>query len=370
MKLKLSSLLLLFWLIPSYGQQLIKPGALWLDTQGKPINAHGGGILNHEGTYYWYGEHRAPKGGAKETAVNCYSSTNLHDWKYEGRAISTVDEQNHPLTHGSIIERPKVIYNQETKKFVLYFHHELKGKGYGAAHHAVAISDKPTGPFELIRSGRVNANHWPMNLDSKFKEKVWKSESIEKWWTPNWYKAVEEGLFVQRDLENGQMARDCTLYVDDNGKAYHIYSAEENLTLHIAELSDDYLSHTGKYIRIAPGGHNEAPALFKHKGTYYMITSGCTGWDPNPARLLVAKDIMGPWKELANPCKGELAELTFKSQGTYILPIQGENGAYIFMADRWNKHDLYDSRYIWLPIQFEDGLPTLRWREEWSIEAW
>ena len=26
------------------------------DTDGNPINAHGGGILYHEGTYYWYGE--------------------------------------------------------------------------------------------------------------------------------------------------------------------------------------------------------------------------------------------------------------------------------------------------------------------------
>lgn len=43
-----------------------------------------------------------------------------------------------------------------------------------------------------------------------------------------------------------------TLFVDDDGTAYHIYSSEENLTLHIAELSDDYLSHTGKYIRIFP----------------------------------------------------------------------------------------------------------------------
>lgn len=77
-----------------------------------------------------------------------------------------------------------------------------------------------------------------------------------------------------------------TLFVDDDGKAYHIYSSEDNLTLQIAELADDYLSHTGKYIRIFPGGHNEAPAIFKKEGTYWMITSGCTGWDPNKARLL------------------------------------------------------------------------------------
>src|SRR5882724_2706547 len=32
------------------------PGQAWNDTDGKPINAHGGGVLFHDGVYYWYGE--------------------------------------------------------------------------------------------------------------------------------------------------------------------------------------------------------------------------------------------------------------------------------------------------------------------------
>ena len=81
--------------------------------------------------------------------------------------------------------------------------------------------------------------------------------------TPEVYEAIAKGMFVKRDLKDGQMSRDMTLFVDDDGKAYHIYSSEENLTLHIAELTDDYLQHSGRYIRIFHGGHNEAPALFK-----------------------------------------------------------------------------------------------------------
>lgn len=36
------------------------PGRVWLDTEGNPIQAHGGGILYDErsGTYYWYGEYK------------------------------------------------------------------------------------------------------------------------------------------------------------------------------------------------------------------------------------------------------------------------------------------------------------------------
>ena len=65
-------------------------------------------------------------------------------------------------------------------------------------------------------------------------------------------------------MEGGQMSRDMTLFVDDDGKGYHIYSSEDNLTLQIAELSDDYLGHTGRYIRIFPVDIMK-PLLFSRK---------------------------------------------------------------------------------------------------------
>jgi beta-xylosidase len=139
------------------------------------------------------------------------------------------------------------------------------------------------------------------------------------------------------------------------------------LTIHIAELSDDYLSFTGKYAMMEPMGHNEAPAVFKHKGKYYMIASGCTGWDPNAARSFVAESIWGPWKALGNPCIGEKAELTFESQSTYILPVNGKKDAFIFMADRWRPQNPIDGRYIWLPIQFKDDRLVLEWLDKWDL---
>ena len=38
----------------------IYSGEIWPDNQGVHINAHGGGMLYHEGTYYWYGEKTRP----------------------------------------------------------------------------------------------------------------------------------------------------------------------------------------------------------------------------------------------------------------------------------------------------------------------
>ncbi|OPZ95392.1 MAG: Glycosyl hydrolases family 43 [Bacteroidetes bacterium ADurb.Bin416] len=132
-------------------------------------------------------------------------------------------------------------------------------------------------------------------------------------------------------------------------------------------MSDDYLSHTGHYVRVAPAGHNEAPAIFKKGDTYYMITSGCTGWDPNAARLFTAKHIMGPWTQHPNPWKGDQADISFDSQSTFIFKVVGRKDTWVFMADRWRPRKPSDGRYIWVPIEFEQGLPVLRWKDEWSL---
>ena len=304
--------------------QMIASGEQWIDNNGNPINAHGGGLLYHDNRYYWYGEHRPIKGFTTEVGVTCYSSTDLCNWQYEGVALPVVTDESlmSNIEKGCIMERPKVIYNNNTGQFVMWFHLELKGQGYSAAHAAVAVSDTPQGPFQFLNSGRVNAGIYPDNMTKKERKKKISTDKYKEWWTQEWYSALEEGLFLKRDLKGGQMSRDMTLYVDDDGTAYHIYSSEENLTLHIAELCEDYTSHTGKYIRIFPGGHNEAPAIFKHNDIYWLITSGCTGWKPNEARLFSANSLWGPWQQHDNPCIGENGNVTFGGQSTFIVPIQ------------------------------------------------
>lgn len=175
-------------------------------------------------------------------------------------------------------------------------------------------------------------------------------------------------LALLRDFEVGQMARDMTLFVDDDGKAYHIHASENNSTLHISALTDDFTGFTGRYARVLPGLRNEAPTIIKREGKYIMITSGLTGWKPNAAKLSTADHIFGPWTSHPNPCRGAQAELTFESQSTYILPVAGQEDQYLFMADRWRPKNPIDGRYIWLPIVFEKGLPVLRWQEEWSLD--
>jgi len=349
-----------------FSQQNICSGEVWPDNNGRHINAHGGGMLFHEGKYYWYGEHKDEKTNAALVGVSCYSSVDFVNWKDEGTALKVTDESGHDIERGCIIERPKVLYNSQTKKFIMWFHLELKGQGYNAARAALAISESPTGPFVYQHAYRPNKQKWPLSFSKTQKKRIDSEQVAAKAWTEEWKKAVSDGLFVRRDFEGGQMSRDMTLFQDDDGKAYHIFASEENLTLQIAELSDDFCSHTGKYIRVAPGGHNEAPTIFKHKGIYWMITSGCTGWAPNEARMFRAKSIWGPWKQLPNPCVGKDAELTFQSQGTFIQKIHNKADFYVFMADRWTPKTPSDGRYIWLPISFENEVPVIKWRDSWQ----
>lgn len=346
-----------------------KPGEIWPDNNGVHINAHGGGFLFYEGTYYWFGEHKVEgrRGNSARVGVHCYSSNDLYNWKDEGIAMKVIEDPDSPITIGCVIERPKVIFNKKTGKFVMWFHLELKGKGYSAAQTGVAIADNPTGPYTFLKALNPNAGVWPVGYPDELKAKTF--PDTLKGWTDEWLQAVKDGMFVHRDFERGQMARDMTLYIDDDGKAYHIHASEENLTLHISELNDDYTDFTGKYIRVYPTGHNEAPSIFKRNGKYYMITSGCTGWDPNAARLLVSDAVMGNWEYIDNPCVGDDKDLTFHSQSTFILPVEGKKDAFIFMADRWKPQNAIDGRYIWLPIQFRDnGLPYLEWIDEWDLD--
>ena len=307
-------------------------GAEWLDTSGNPVNAHGAGMLYHNGKYYLYGEYKKgetilPEWATWEcyrtdvTGVSCYSSPDIVNWTFEGIVLPAVkDDPSHDLHPSKVLERPKVVYNAKTGKFVMWAH--VESADYGKAAAGVAVSDSPTGPFRYLGSFRPN----------------------------------------------NAMSRDQTVFVDDDGKAYQFASSENNQTLYINELTDDYLRPTGRFTRNFIGASREAPAVFKKDGKYYILSSGCTGWDPNKAELAVADSIMGPWTVIGDPCTGKDADKTFYAQSTYVQPVYGKKNLYVAMFDRWNKKDLENSRYVWLPMSFENGKITIPWREKWSMD--
>jgi len=194
---------------------------------------------------------------------------------------------------------------------------------YDYAAVGVAISDNPTGPFKYLRSFRPN------NCDS----------------------------------------RDMTVFKDDDGEAYLFYSSEMNKTMHITPLSEDYLGVGDHFSQVFVGQSREAPAVFKHKMKYCMITSGCTGWEANEAQYAVAESIYGPWTVKGSLCTGENSARTFGTQGTYVFPIIGKQDACIFMADLWKKQDLRESRYIWLPVRFKGDSISVGWMGKWNLSV-
>lgn len=349
-----------------------RPGKEWKDSNGEQINAHAGGILVHNGKYYWYGqimvEGASPYGSNAQVGMSCYVSSDLYHWENKGVALKVFNDSLHFLAKGCKIERPKVIYNAKTRKFVMWFHHDILGQGHRNALTGVAVSNDAVGPFTLIKVFRPNANYWPINVEDCHKEFP-KPTALREYSGGSLPAHPDTLNILGRDFHRGQMSRDMTLFVDDDGKAYHIYASEENSTLHISELSDDYLSFSGKYARVFVNRFMEAPTMFKKDGKYYMINSGCTGWAPNAGRSAVASSVWGPWQELGNPFIGKDAEISFNSQGTYVLKIPGKNNAFIFIGDRWTPSNAVNASYIWLPVQFEDGRPVLKWLDKWDLSV-
>lgn len=226
----------------------IENGVPWTDTDGNPIHAHGGGFLKVGEYYYWFGENRHGR-----RKVSCYRSKDLKTWEFRGDVLTldsrfepvyyrtdpllepVVDGEKPPL--GATIERPKVLYNEETGLYVMWMHWE-NGRDYHEARCAVATSPTVDGEY------------------------------------------VYHGSF--RPI--GHMSRDCTLFQDDDGTAYLISAARDNADLHIYRLSDDYLSIDEHVKTLWPGQYREAPAMIKREGIYFLVTSGCTGWTPNQAK--------------------------------------------------------------------------------------
>ncbi len=390
------------------------PGKVLLDNNGRHVNAHGAGVIYDNGRYYLFGEHKVcgNLGNKAVVGVHCYSSADLYNWKDEGISLKMDKKAGSDIIIGTVLERPKVVFNKKTGKYVMWMHLEFrKGKtaastdfdviakesnDYKTARCGVAVADKITGPYEYIGSFRPNPKKYPVGEEAVLKQSRAKMEKeLPNWRTANFRPDSKTSKYYGHkfliDFDGGQMARDMTVFVDDDDKAYLVCASEENATIHINELTDDYLGFTGKFKRVHPDMYNEAPAIFKKGGKYFMFSSHCTGWAPNPFRVSVADSMMGEWKYLGDRTRGlnasesnyrirtklnEQAKIdnvpqqtadTFKTQSTAVIKVEGRKDAFIYLGDRWTPRDALDGRYVFLPVEWEDGLPVIRWYNEWDL---
>jgi beta-xylosidase len=317
-------------------QTNFKPAQVWLDTNGTPINAHGGGVLFYEDKYYWYGEHKLEGKSEAQFAdggIHCYSSTDLINWQDEGLVLSV--EYTNPksdIAYGCILERPKVVFNEKNKQFVAYFKLYLAGVGYVTSNVGVAVADKPTGPFVLHHK------------------------------------------FHGADSPNG--SGDFSMFKDEDGSLYHLTVRKPDKAFVIGKMDSDYYYPESKYT-ICKGieAHTEAPALLKRNGLYHLLGSGSTGWKPNTARYYTAENILGEWTNQGVPCSGYNpidklgVDKNFGSQSAYIVPIQGKKDSFIAMFDIWQPENPISGRYIWLPIDFQNNKIEITWRDSWNLNV-
>ncbi len=294
----------------------ISNGGFWNDTTSKRIEAHGGGFIQVGDTWYWAGEDKSMNSG-NFFAVNIYASKDLVTWQFRN-AIITRQTSTELAAADRIIERPKIVYNDSTQLYVMWLH-------WDGANYATAQAGVFTCP-------------------------------------------TVDGNYTQKShfQPNSNMARDDSLFKDDDGKAYFMAAANNNQDMIIYQLSDDYLTVKSQVVTVFAGKQREAPAMFKQGGRYYLITSAATGWDSNQAQYASATSIAGPWSGLTNLGDGT----TYDTQSAFVIPYVGsQTTTYIFAGDRWQDPDLVSSKYIWIPIQISGTALTLNDYNEWQLDV-
>ena len=317
------------------GSSALRLGLNWLDEEGNHINAHGGCVLYDKGTYYWFGENYRTTGAVKSNGIVCYSSKDLYNWKKEGMAYecptAPLRDDYQDMNYGRTLERPKVMYCPNTNQYVMWVHWE-NGSGYAASRVAILYSDKITGPYTFVKTIRPRGDEQPSG------------------------------------------SRDQTLLFDpDYNVAYHFGSAEENMTMHVTLLTNDFLDLSETWQRIFIKKQYEAPAVIKYHGRFIAITSGCTGWNPNPAHNSYSELPLSGWVDLGNPCVDGNYATSYNTQGNYIFEVPEKYNAYIYMADRWKGGDYFtdanvgESWHIWLPIDMRTGYPILHFYPKWDL---
>lgn len=293
----------------------IIPAGNWTDSSGNSLQAHGAGIIQVDQTYYWFGENRTQNNWLF-AAISCYSSTDLVHWTFRQNVLTL--QKSGDLGPNRVAERPKVMYNASTHTYVMYLH--IDNSNYSEAKVGVATSKTIDGNYTYVGSYNPRGNE----------------------------------------------SRDMTVFQDTDGSAYLIYATKNNYALNIDKLSSDYLNDVGSIYTF--NIRWEAPGIFKSNGRYYLICSSPTGWAPNPNVYVSATSLSGPWTSPASLAPN--SPNTYDSQDTYILPVTGSRGTtYIYMGDRWDPKALGNSRYLWLPLDFNGPDVSLPDYAAWTINT-
>ena len=132
--------------------QSIRPGKKWLDTEGKPIQAHGFSVFYDEKNeqFVWYGENKEKtdgKGTIWHWGVRCYVSKDLYNWEDKGLLIPpTPDDLSSPLHPTYCMDRPHILYCKKTGKYVAWL--KIMQSGHNQSM-CILTADDFMGPYTV-----------------------------------------------------------------------------------------------------------------------------------------------------------------------------------------------------------------------------
>jgi len=310
------------------------PGIAFKDTDGKPVNAHGGGIIQVCDTFYLHGEYfLSTTTDNNFNGFSMYSSKDLSTWKNEG--IILPQQPSGELGPNRKGERPHIIKCPSTGEFVLYA-------------HAADTSYQMDKEVVYATSPTVNGQYS--------------------------YKGPLKNA-------NGDTAAHSDMSaLTDGNNAYVITESGWVYTL----ASDCHSWTTAKSYSAVNGttGGIEAPTVFKAGNTFYWIGSDKTGWRANDDFYSTAPAMTGPWTY-----QGYLApegKKTWMTQSTWVVPVMGSQGTvYVYWGDHWygnqdttapGKHNDM-ATYVFQPLVFTGtniGLPTYQvtWKLDVGAGTW
>ena len=308
----------------------INPDSVTRDISGAPVHANCGDIVKApDGYYYWFGEdqrkyifpEKAPHciWFAQFENISCYRSQDLKHWEFRNNCLTRQPAGD--LGPNRLVERPKVVWNAKSKKWVMLCHFE--NDQFDENTIGIATCDTIDGNYTYVKKFAPRGNH---SFD---------------------FGAYQEG-------------EECyILYSKDNG------------TLTIDRLTPDYMDVAENMSTAGTSG--EAPTMTKKDGVYFFLYSQVTGWAPNANKYRTATSLRGPWSEARDLVPGSTN--TWGSQVFHVITLEGgsvnkTSPGYIYVGDRYDLSDFSKSTTLWLPLAFSgSNQVSLPWTNSWSVNC-
>ncbi len=294
------------------GRQVLR-----LNNIGAALDAHDGEIALFDGVYYLYGTSYGcgfewGNKNAPFCGFRCYTSKDMIHWTDKGPLFDARTKIWQTRCDGSTYGcfRPHVIYNKKTRKYVLWINVYDNVSGY-----RVLVANNPAGPYTEVAEPRLAVN----------------------------------ASAPAKGLNNG----DHDTFVDDDGTAWLAYTDwRKNGSIVIEQLSEDYLTGSGKVATGVTDSLTEAPGLFKRNGIYYIVYSdpNCGYCEGTGTSYKTARSPLGPWS-----ASKKISDNSCGGQPSFVSTLRlGADNIYLYGSDLWNNAAKNEAlaNYFWTPLHF------------------